>query len=279
MGRKIKHKHNKRRNTAFIFEALVRELTKTVINKDDSLKNKIIKVVKEHFKSDTELNKELELYKALRNTYDLNHDSAEKLISEARKEYDSLNQEKIFNEQSSLINRINKTLTSDIFSNFVPDYKNLATIYQIFNDKVPVKEKVLLESNLVKRMTSKFKPYTQDPASKHVDSLTLKSFAKRFNTEYASKMFKEQKDLLNKYVMSFLDNGVELKIHLNEEIGRLKNIVQSSLQLDEIKQDKEMLEKTTGVYSLLEGFKNIKVDGSMLIKVLKIQQLAKEIQE
>ena len=279
MGRKIKHKHNKRRNTAFIFEALVRELTKTVINKDGSLKNKIVNVVKEHFKNDTMLYKELELYKALRNTYDLNHDSAEKLIVEAKKEYDKLNQEKIFNEQSSLISRINKTLTSDIFSNFVPDYKNLATIYQIFNDKIPVKEKVLLESNLVKRMTSKFKPYEQDAGAKHVDSLTLKSFTKRFNTEYGSKVLKEQKNLLNKYVMSFLDNGVELKLYLNEEIGRLKKLVKSSLQLDEIKHDSDMLEKTNGVYKLLEGFKNINVDGSMLIKVLKIQNLAKEIQE
>jgi len=279
MGTKIKHKHNKRRNTAFIFEALVRELTKTVITKDNSLKNKIVKVIKEHFKSDTELNKELELYKALRNTYDLNHDSAEKLVTEAKKEHDKLSQETIFNEQSNLISRINKTLTSDIFSNFVPDYKNLATIYQIFNDKIPIKEKVLLESNLVKRMTSKFKPYEQDPSAKHVDLLTLKSFTKRFNTEYSSKMFKEQKDLLNKYIMSFLDNGVELKLYLNEEIGRLKKLVKSSLQIDEIKQDEDMLEKANGVYTLLEGFKNVKVDGSMLIKVLKIQQLAQEIQE
>ena len=79
--------------------------------------------------------------------------------------------------------------------------------------------------------------------------------------------------------MSFLDNGVELKLYLNEEIGRLKKLVKSSLQLDEIKHDSDMLEKTNGVYKLLEGFKNINVDGSMLIKVLKIQNLAKEIQE
>ena len=279
MGKKSKHKHNKRRNTAFIFEALVRELTKTVINKDTALKNKIVKVVKEHFKNGTMLYKELELYKALRSTYDLNHDSAEKLIVEARKEYAKLNQEEVFSEQSNLISRINKTLTSDIFSNFVPDYKNLATIYQIFNDKVPVKEKVLLESNLVKRMTSKFKPYEQDPAAKHIDSLTLKSFAKRFNAEYGSKILKEQKDLLNKYVMSFLDNGVDLKLYLNEEIGRLKTLIKSSLQLDEIKEDKQMLEKTNGVYKLLEGFKNFNIDASMLINVLKIQELAQEIQE
>ena len=208
----------------------------------------------------------------------MNHESAEKLITEAKKEYDKLNQEKIFNEQSSLISRINKALTSDIFSNFVPDYKNLATIYQIFNDKIPVKEKVLLESNLVKRMTSKFKPYEQDPSVKHVDSLTLKSFAKRFNTEYGAKMIKEQKDLLSKYVMSFLDNGVELKIYLNEEIGRLKTLIKSSLQLDEIKEDKQMLEKSNNVYTLLEGFKNFNIDASMLLRVLKIQKLAQEIE-
>ena len=45
----MKFKHNKKRNTIFIFESLVRELTKSVINKDFSRKKEILSIIKENF--------------------------------------------------------------------------------------------------------------------------------------------------------------------------------------------------------------------------------------
>ena len=44
---------------------------------------------------------------------------------------------------------INKNLTSEVFSNFVPNYKNLATIAQVFGTDVNTKERVLLERKLL----------------------------------------------------------------------------------------------------------------------------------
>ena len=42
-----KMNHNKRRNTAFLYEALVRELTKSVVAKDDKRKDAVMAVMKE----------------------------------------------------------------------------------------------------------------------------------------------------------------------------------------------------------------------------------------
>ena len=53
----MKFKHNKKRNTAFVFESLVREVVKSVVSEDLDRKNKIIKTLKTFF------NKETELYK------------------------------------------------------------------------------------------------------------------------------------------------------------------------------------------------------------------------
>ena len=61
----MKLKHNKKRNTAFLFEVLVRELTKSVIQKKSDYGVKISRIVKEHFGKGTLLNKELEIYKSL----------------------------------------------------------------------------------------------------------------------------------------------------------------------------------------------------------------------
>ena len=51
----MKFKHNKKRNTIFIFESLVRELTKSVINKDFSRKKQILSIIKENFGNTTVL--------------------------------------------------------------------------------------------------------------------------------------------------------------------------------------------------------------------------------
>ena len=47
---KLKLKHNKKRNTAFLFESLTKELTKAIVNKDEKTKQIILSVIKEHFR-------------------------------------------------------------------------------------------------------------------------------------------------------------------------------------------------------------------------------------
>ena len=44
-------KHNKKRNTAFVYEALVRELTESVVKNNKNKQNKIVDIIKEHFKT------------------------------------------------------------------------------------------------------------------------------------------------------------------------------------------------------------------------------------
>lgn len=58
-------KHNKKRNTAFIYETLTRELTRAIVDKDTERKTQILGIIKEHFASDSILDRELTLYRAL----------------------------------------------------------------------------------------------------------------------------------------------------------------------------------------------------------------------
>ena len=58
-------KHNKKRNTAFIYEVLIREIIKQTINQNKEKRNIAIGVIKEIFKKGTVLRQELNLYKAL----------------------------------------------------------------------------------------------------------------------------------------------------------------------------------------------------------------------
>ena len=68
----------------------------------------------------------------------------------------------------------------------------------------------------------------------NISNLTYKTFTNKFNESYSETLSEEQKSLLSKYILSFVDNGLELKMFLNEEIGRLKKEVSSSREIEEI---------------------------------------------
>ena len=111
-----------------------------------------------------------------------------------------------------------------------------------------------------------------------VDNLVFKSFSQRYNEQYAEVLSESQKTLLNKYILSFTDNGTELMVYLNEEIGRLKEAVSQSLTLDEIREDKDMIESTKKVIDRLDEFKERPIDKEMILDIFKVQNLVQEIQ-
>ena len=268
-------KHNKKRNTAFLYETLLKELTKTVVGGETEKKWQIINLMKEFFNVNTNLHKELTLYKALSETNQLAPQTAEKLVYEIRAQHSRLSKKEIFSEQTALIKEINKTLSRSVFSNFVSNYKSLATIYQIFSEETPIKSRVLLEENILKKLISEKEEEKQ--MMKPIDNLVYKQFVEKFNDEYSDKLCQEQKELLKKYIASFLDNGLELKVYLNEELSRLKTEVNKSLKLQEIKEDEEMMTKTKTVVTLLETFREKQIDKDMIEKILKVQELTREI--
>tara|TARA_R100000008_G_C3566683_1_gene159523 strand:- start:309 stop:1136 length:828 start_codon:yes stop_codon:yes gene_type:complete len=272
----MKLRHNKKRNTAFLYETLVRELTKSVVNNDDKKKKIVLSILKEHFKKGSVLGNELTLYRDVLESRELDFHTAEKILHEAKMVYwTGFKNEKVHNEQSKVITKVNKDLSKSVFSNFVPNYKDLATLSQIFNDDLTVKKRVMLEKQILKNMISKEKEVKQK--MKPIDKLTYKTFIKKFNSTYGE-LHEEQRNLLLQYIYSFSDDGMGLKAYLNEEVGRLKKIVKESIEMEEVKSDTLMLESTKKVIETMEEYRNQKVDENMVQQVLKIQKLVKEIQ-
>ena len=275
----MKLKHNKKRNTAFLFEALVREYTRAAIRKDQRVMEECRTILKGHFSTSTVLGKELSLYRSLYETVGLSRSAAEKLIAEVRDSYRNMiseNQKEIFAEQSAVIKKINKNVSTNVFSNFVPQYKNLATVYQIFNGSLVPEKRIILEEFISDSITN---PPTKKSASAKdpVDNLVLKNFLKKFNDKYGDSLFEEQSKLLSRHVLSFSDNGLAFKSYLNEELGRLKGEVREGTKKEEIANDSAMIEKTQKVMKILESFASNKMTNDGLEQVLKIQALVREI--
>jgi hypothetical protein len=271
-----KFKHNKKRNSAFIYEALIQELTRAVLDKNIQKQHEIKTIIKESFNRNTESYKELKLYKAITETNGISGQVAERVLNEVKLRHQNIDKDKLLQEQNVILKKIKKNFENDVFSNFVPNYKNLASISQIFSQNITVKSKVLLEKNIVDTMTV---DNQKEAELKPIDNLVFKSFTKRFNEEYGDKLLQEQKELLTRYITSFDNNGIELKVYLEEEIGRLKEAVKKSFDTEEIQQDQTMQTNANKVLEMLESYKARKPDQQMIQEISKIQSLVREFQQ
>ena len=180
----------------------------------------------------------------------------------------------MFKNQSELISDINSDLSPDVFSNFVPNYKTLATIDQIFCQKLAPKTRIMLENTIVENMSKSAPP---DAIQEDIDKTTVNCFVEKFNEKYTDTLVEEQKQLLSHYIASFTDNAVSLKVFLNEEIGRLKVAINESKTSDVFTADSEMKQKAEQIIEKLDGFKKAEINDEILLTVLKTQQLVREI--
>ena len=235
-------KHNKKRNTAFLYECLIRELTRAIIKENKEKQETIQTILKEFFMKGKPLKNELNLYSSLIESKELSADFSRRLLVETKKDFDSLDRKEIFNEQTNLIKEFNQNLP-EAFSNFVPNYKDIATLGLFFQDNnLNAKKRIMLEDKMVSFLGRKEDVLTE---MKHIDKLEFKMFVKRFNDTYEHSLLREQKELLSNFITSFSDNGLGLKVYLNNEIGRLKEAV-----------DLEIVESTNA--ALTENFQKVK---------------------
>ena len=272
----MKIKHNKKRNTAFLYEILTKEVAKAIVAKDIEKKKSLLSLMKEFFSKGKVLRQELELYKLLGESHGADIYFAERLIQEAQKEYISLDKEKIFEAQSDIIKMINKNFGTEIYSNFVPNYRNLATISQIFGTDIGVKHKVLLERAIIQGIVSKPEEVVESKNMPHVDDLVYRKVVESFNAKYSEQLDENQKELIGKYVTLFADDSVEFKVYLNEELHRLKEEVKKMSSAEDISRDKDLQQKVASVSERMESFKGQPIDDKMIQQVLKIQALTRE---
>lgn len=271
----MKYRHNKKRNTAFLFEAVVRELTRSIVDKDSVKKQKILAILKEHFSKDKALHKEYELYKTLSCAQGLDSETAEKILFEVKKAHDKLDYKIVFREQSKFIKAVNYELSKNVFNNFVPNYKSLATIYQMFDSDLSIKKKVILEQKIKETLMRPTEVQNQEKKVP-IDSLVYNTFIKKYNDKYSESLLEEQKELINKYLTSYADNKLELKIYLNEEVGRIKSKIANFMDSNTIT-NKSTLNRFNGVLTVIESLREQEITPSLIETTAKIQKLVSEI--
>ena len=228
-----KIKHSKFKNTGFIFELLVRQITSEIMSANKSIAEKILK---EHFNSKKELSKELKLYQYLINEKYNSESKAEQFINtilEARKKID---EKKLTKEKYILIKEIKETYNLDEFiKSPISNYKTLASIYKIFetvtseesfdptdivSSRFTIAENIINSS--IQNKDAKVKDAVLEEYRKQDDDLRAVSYkllVESFNSKYKN-LTEDQKGLLREYINNINNTG-KLNQYVNEEVTKL----------------------------------------------------------
>ena len=267
----MKFSHNKKRNTAFVYEVLITELSKAAMHDNSEKRGEIVKILKEFFSKGRPLKKDLEIYRSFENMHDVDEKDVEKMLSEAKRQYLKLSRELIFKTQTRLINEINKNLGYTVWNSFISNYKDLATVNQVLSQTLAPKKQVLMEKKLVKNLLKEEEVLKPFP---NVNNLAVKTFVEKFNNRYLNVLNTHQKTFLGKYISSSADGGLEFKAYLYEEIDRLKKVLKESIE----EQDRNISDdRVQQIIDRMSNYNKRKIDKSLISEVIKIQSLVSEI--
>lgn len=230
-----KIKHSKFKNTGFIFELLVRQVTAEIMSTNKSVAEKILK---EFFNSKKELSKELKLYQYLINQKYNSEAKADQFINticEARKRLD---EKKLTKEKYNLIKEIKETYGLDEFiKSPISNYKTLASIYKVFevalsNEQFEptdiVSSRFTIVENIIntsiQNKDSKLKDAVLEQYKKQDEDLRAVSYkllVESFNNKYKN-LSAEQKGLLREYINNINNTG-KLNEYVSNEVTKLTN--------------------------------------------------------
>ena len=282
-------KHSKFKNTGFIFELLVRQITSEIMSNNKSVAEKILK---EHFNSKKELSKELKLYQYLVNEKYNSESKAEQFINtilEARKRLDET---KLTREKYNLIKEIKETYNLDEFiKSSISNYKTLASIYKIFetvtsgeqfdptdivSSRFTIAENIInssIENKDVKIKDAVLEEYRKQ--DEDLRAVSYKLLVESFNNKYKN-LNNEQKSLLREYINNINNTG-----KLNEYVGNeVTNLVAALKEIGSKISDKVTKIKLAETISNIKKIKSVKkIREQHLSAMMMTYELLNELKE
>ena len=277
-------KHNKIKNTGILFELLTRQITVDVMN--DSKNSPSIKILKEFFNSKTQLGKEYELYKVLLEKKYSKSEQATILIEAVIKNRRKLSNSRLKNEKYNLIKTIKESYdATDFFNTRIPNYKILASIYNLFeleSTKLklgPVEETdsmITIHENINKRDGSHIKIKKDNFISEDKDLrlLTYQLLVDKFNEKYST-LNENQKNLLREYINN-LSNTNSLREFIDAEVTKVKSIL--SKHLPKVEDDITKIKLTEAITHTDTATGGNHVKDSHVVSLMRYYELIKELE-
>jgi len=280
-------KHNKIKNTGILFELLTRQITVDVLNNEKDSSS--IKILKEFFNANTELGKENELYKILTEKKYKSAKHSEILIEAVIKNRRKLSNRRLRNEKYNLIKEIKRSYdTKDFFNTKLPNYKVLASIYNIFEGEsaresygpvIETDSKVVVMENITNQSSNKSKNLSEksfksyETQEEDIRLLTYQLLVDKFNKKY-SNLNESQRNLLREYINN-LSNTNSLREFIDAEVIKVRKVLSQHLNRVDDKITKIKLTEAIAHTDSATGGKRVK--DSHVVSLMRYYELVKEL--
>lgn len=277
-----KLKHSKYKNTGILFEMLVRKLTAETLSSDKSV---TIEIIKKYFGKNTELSKELQLYNTLLKEQFKTEAQALDYIRTVKSTYGKLNQSILKRQKYNLVKEISERFVfEDMAKMHIPNYKELASIYMLFeydetdNPKRLMECKnVIIENGITTKKAEQSDSMLQEfsSQSKEMRLLSYKLLVDKFNEKYSG-LDESQKQLLNKYI-THVNDTTELRKYVQTVIPNIKNQLTEQAKHITDNVTKIKVSKMSEMLCSVENMKTIKE--SHILSLLRYFDLINELKE
>lgn len=279
-----KSTHSKIKNTAILFELLTRQVAADTIKGVE--KSPALLLIKEYFKAESLLAKELILYQTLVNEKYNNTEKANYLLSTVIKLRNKLNGEKLKEQKYNLVKEVKKHYNLvDFFKTNLNDYKVYASIYRVFEgvsvSKVGevVKSRYTIVEHLTRKPQTKSTTLAENATKEYLKQdeevrlLAYKLMIDKFNEKYAG-LSTKQKNILKEYINN-ISNTTGLKGFVEAESKLLQTQIEKFIPRV---QDKITLIKLNEVVSMLSKFQKVKTTKeNHVLSLLLYHELVKEL--
>ena len=280
-------KHSKFRNTGFLFELLVRQVTSDILNNRKGIAEGLLK---KYFNSKTELANELKLYQFIVSERYNNETRAERFVDAVIESRKKLDEKKILKEKYNLIKEIKENYSIDEFlRSQISNYKVLASIYKIFeyklndsqnydpkdfvNTKYTLVEHLTNKNQIVKEINESTITNQLKKEDKEIQILSYNLLVESFNKKY-SNLNDKQKSLLKEYINSFT-NSDNLNSYFTKEI---KSLIKEFKKVNETVNDKVTKIKLSETINQLSKISRInKVKDNHITSLMMCYELQKEL--
>tara|TARA_B100001939_G_scaffold325127_1_gene317640 strand:- start:860 stop:1714 length:855 start_codon:yes stop_codon:yes gene_type:complete len=229
-------KHNKIKNTEFLFECLSRQVTSDILN--DVKDSPALKIIKEHFKKGSVLNQELELYKALSSKSITETNKIDYLVDSVGKLRKKISNRELRNAKYNIVKAIKEHYdVNQIFKTRIKDYKTVASIYKFFESlstEIQPLEETNIRFNMIENLTilptqgkkkNKFESFSKQDAD--IRLLAYKMLVDKFNSKYST-LTESQRNLLKQYINN-ISNTNSFKEYIISEVSEIQKELKSYL--------------------------------------------------
>jgi hypothetical protein len=279
--------HNKKRNTALLYEFLVRTISSSLVEGDKKTSSTALKILKKHFRPGTELYKEFRLFNALVKTTTSSDGVNSSIISEAREAARKLDVSALDKEKSMLIRSINYMIKDENFYDQpISEYKTYATIQTLLNEwrKQPGTGDIEVLAKYENQLRTFLSSEKNSSSCSTIDEtpgtsrLLMKVMMKKLNEKYSSSLNDEQRELIRAYAFSTANNDeITIKKKLEEIKDNLLESIESYAQQNS--SNVYLVEKLSHTREkiLLESLESI--DDSTVSRFMLYSTLNSELQQ